>query len=208
MIAYKDYVLVVNLGLPALADIYVAVKKPTSDVFEDLIIDPLTIIEGEYNYYNIPIYKEHIEEIGTYIFHVYGYSFDIFVERECLPQPLSSIPAPATCVVTGNVRNITGAAESYKNVQVIAYPLKLPQVAGNNVLTGGRVTTHTDWDGFFSMPLVIGQTVIIEIIAAAVRFQAEIPDQPTVRIEDIMPGATIPEEPVPIPFDPSWKKLT
>lgn len=191
MILGAPYTLVVNLGATGIldTDVTLNVKKPESLVFEEVVLNTTNFKEAIDNYYNITIPLEIADQLGTYIFKVdetVGPSTQ-YLERECLPQPLSSTPAPGTCVVNGNVRNVTGGMSNYNNTIVTAQPLKLPAEVSGSLILGGKVKTYTDHDGYFSLPLVIGMTVIIEVPDAGVRFQTIIPDEATVRIEDLIP---------------------
>jgi hypothetical protein len=191
MIQGAPYTLVVNLGATGIldTDVTLNVKKPESLVFEEILLDTSNFQETVDNYYNITIPLEIADQLGTYIFKVeesVGPSTQ-YLDRECFPQPLSSTPSPGVCVVNGNIRDVTGIAKSYNNTVITAQPLKLPLEVSGSLILGSKVKTYADHDGYFSLPLVIGMTVIIEVPDAGVRFQAVIPDQATVRIEDIIP---------------------
>lgn len=187
MIAGAPYILVIDLGESGLTDVLLRVKKPSSLAFEELTLEEGDFQEAEGGFYNLKIKKEDTLELGTYIFKVEGYELDVYTQRECLPQPLSSAPAPGVCVVTGNVRNISGVSRAYGNTIVSAQPLKLPANVSGSLILGKKVNTYADHDGFFSLPLIVGMTVLIEMPDAGVRFQTIIPDVDTVRIEDLIP---------------------
>ena len=187
MIAGAPYDLVVNLEEAGLVDLQLFVKKPKSLSFEEIILESGDFQEAEDGFYNFKIKQEITSETGTYIFRVEGYELAEYFEREALPQPLSSTPAPGVCVVTGNVRNVSGSMQAYKNSIITAQPIKLPAEVSGSLILGSKVHTYADHEGFFSLPLVIGMTVIIEIPDAGVRFQAIVPDQETIRLEDLQP---------------------
>lgn len=165
----------------------VSYKKPSSTTFEELSLSSEDIVACERGYFNILLKPEWLLEIGTYIFLIEGYEYSQEISKEVMPLPLSSLPAPGTCIVTGNVRNLTGEYQSYQNTIISATPLKLPSSVAGTLIIGGKVSTYSNHDGFFSMPLIVGMQVILEIPDAGVRFKAVIPDLPTVRLEDLMP---------------------
>ena len=187
MIAHQDYILVAELFDPGVVDAVLEVKKPNSLTFEP--IDPLehNFAEGAYGFYNFSVPASYLDMTGTYQFRITAYELEIFIERECLPLPLSSAPSPDVCVVNGNIRNVSAQVDSFQQVAVLAMPLKLPAISQANLTLGKRVLTYTDHNGFFQLPLIIGMRVLFEIRDTGVRFEATIPDQPTIRIEDLIP---------------------
>lgn len=191
MIANQEYTLVTNLGQEGLLleDVAILIKKPTSTSFEEIGLLEEDFQEAEAGYYNIKISSSLLDQLGTYVFNITGYELEIFEERENLPRPLSSTPAPDTCIVTGNARNLAGQAEVFRNIVITARPVKLPAVFNGTLTLGQRVDTRSDFDGFFSIPVIRGAEVRFEIQSAGVRFQAVIPDQDTIRIEELMPNS-------------------
>lgn len=187
MIAFEDYVLTVDLGSEGLSDLALHVKRPDSSAFEEIELEEENIKDVGNGFYDFHLLKEDVRETGTYIFQVLGYQLEEFVEREALPKPLSSSPSPEVCIVTGNVRNISGQASIDQNTHVTVRPLELPVVSHENLLLGNKHSTVTDFDGFFSLPVVRNSTVIFEIKDAGVRFRTEIPDVDTIRIEELIP---------------------
>lgn len=188
MIAGASYTLVVQLD-PGITEVQVYVKKPSNVSF-----DEVPLLAGDFlectdvpGFYNIKVKKEFTNEVGTYIFKVVGYELEEFFQKECYPQPLSSVPAPGVCIVTGNVRTISGNYQYYKNTVISAHPLKLPKEVNGSLILGSKVHTYADHEGFFSLPLIVGMTVLIEIPDSGVRFQAVIPEVESIRIEELMP---------------------
>lgn len=192
MIKGVDYTLVIKLDQTGLVDTDVAVfvKKPSDTTFVAYAITATEWDEVADNYYNIAIPKTLTDENGTYIFKVTvtpGGPTDFFEQRENEPQPLTSSPAPNVCLVTGNIIDATGTANPFENVDVSAHPLLLPAEISANFVMGRKIFTRTDHSGYFSLPLIQGMTVLIEVKSAGIRFQAVIPSQSTIRIEDLMP---------------------
>jgi hypothetical protein len=189
MLVNEDYTLVIRLDSATLdaEDVTVGVKAPNSDFFEQIEVSEDNFEYADYNYYNIVIPKDLICETGTYVFAVEGYETEYFETRECLPKPYSSSPPADTCIVTGNIRDISGRAQVYENVDVTVYPVKLPLTISSNLTLGQRVIARTDFDGYFSIPVIRGAEVRFEIKKAGVRFQAIIPDEDTIEITELIP---------------------
>jgi len=177
------------------------IKRPSALDFEQVVLeDESYFIEAAAGYYNILIIKDYIDEPGTYILSLSHYittmSFgDIEESKEAVPAPIYSASNSDTCLVTGNVGTVGGSIEPYSNVAISAVPVKLPSETSGVITLGTKLQVYADYQGYFAMPLVKGMEVIFEIRAAGVRFQALIPDLPTIRIEDLMPK----EDPLPEP---------
>lgn len=189
MIQNRDFILVVQVGAPGLTnlDFSLTYKKPSSTIFETYELTEDNIAEAELGFYNITIDQAVLNELGDYNFRLVGYEYDEIFEKECLPMPLSSSPGPGVCIITGNIRNLSGNSETFSNVAVSVEPRKLPIIKDSNLIMGRKLTARTDYDGFFSIPVLVGAYVIFEIKEVGLRFQVEIPDQETARIEDLIP---------------------
>jgi hypothetical protein len=188
MILRQSYILVVDLENEGLSDIVVKVKKPSSLTFETLDLASESIQDAEMGYYNIEIPSEIIDEIGTFVFQILAYETEIFTEKEAVPAPPYSTETPDICVVTGNVKDISGNISYFPQISVEARPLRLPALYKGTHILGQRVIVHSDHNGFFQLPLIRGMTALIEIKDAGIRFQASIPHQESIRIEDLMPN--------------------
>lgn len=189
MIQNTDYYLVVYLGAQGISSVDVALsyKKPSETSFTSYDLDDSNFQEAELGYYNIKVDKAVLDLLGTYLFRVEAYEIDEVIEKESLPLPLSSNPAPDVCIVTGNIRNISGNAETFSNIAIVVSPRRLPIIADSNLVMGKKITARADYDGFFSIPVIKGATVIFEIEEVGLRFQVVIPEQSTARIEDLIP---------------------
>ncbi len=188
MIAGANYTLVVQLD-PGISEIQVYVKRPSSVSFDEVLLVTGDFVEctDAPGFYNVKIKKDYTLEVGTYVFKLVGYELEEYFQKEAYPQPLSSSPAPGVCIVTGNVRTVSGNSQYYKNTVISAHPLKLPKEVNGSLILGSKVHTYADHEGFFSLPLIIGMTVLIEIPDSGVRFQAVIPEVESIRIEELMP---------------------
>lgn len=187
MIQNKDHILVVKFPSAPGDSISVKIKKPSSLVFELVSLGSYVPVEGEEGYYNIPVNKSYLSEIGTYIFILEGYETQIEVKEECFPRPLNSSPMPDLCIIEGNVRNISGQSEFKTQPTITVRPLKLPLVNASNLLAGERTSTISNFEGYFSIPVIKNTTVLIEIKECGFRVQANIPNQDFVRLEDLIP---------------------
>jgi len=189
MILRQSYILVADLINEGLSDIAVKVKKPTSLSFETLELSEGSIQDAEMGYYNIEIPSDIIDEIGTFVFQILAYETEVFIEKESVPAPPYSTETPDVCVITGNVKDISGNVSYFPQIGIEARPLKLPALYKGTHILGQRVLVYSDHNGFFQLPLIRGMTALIEIKDAGIRFQALIPHQESIRIEDLMPNS-------------------
>lgn len=189
MILSQTYTLVADLNNEGLTGISVRVKKPSSLIFESLVLSENMIQEAELGYYNITIPGEVINEIGTYVFIISAYEEDVVIEKEALPTPPYSVESPDICLVTGNLKDVSGKLNAFQQIQIEARPLTLPALYNGTYVLGQRVTVYSDHNGHFQLPLIKGMTALIEIRDAGIRFQAQIPHQESIRIEDLMPSS-------------------
>ena len=188
MILSQPYILVVKLPSEGITDIAVKVKPPSALGFESIELPEESIQEAELGFYNITIPGSVINEIGTYVFQVLAYEVDILVTQEAIPTPPYTVESPETCVVTGNVKDISGKLSTFPQIAIEARPLKLPALYNGTYVLGQRVVVYSDHNGHFQLPLIKGMTALIEVKDAGIRFQATIPHQDSIRIEDLMPN--------------------
>jgi len=106
------------------------------------------------------------------------------LEFEVAVKPLTVTASPSTCLVFGNVKDLSGLpSEDVK--EVVAQIVALPNITDGTHLTVDPIKVFTDVDGFFKMNLVRGALVRIEIADAGVRRQFTVPDQDTVDLADL-----------------------
>lgn len=188
MLVGRDYTLVANLGQEGLLinDLVISIKKPSSTEFEPAKeVLPFQVVEAEEGLYNIKIDKEDIPEIGIYYFKLEAYEFNTLIKQEATYDPRTGAVPPSLCVVTGTIRNLSGDVKVFEGVEVTARLLNLPKFIDGNLIVSDRVRTFTNFEGFFSLPLIRGSKVIFEIKATGKRFQTTIPDTDLVSIEDL-----------------------
>ena len=191
MLAGSNYVLVVNIGADVGTNFQVGVKKPSNTsytILDETTTSPTYAVDGYYNF-NIP--GQYLDEEGTYVFKITDLSqnpnVDYMVTKEATLAPFNANVPPEICVVTGTLRDITGGLDNYKNVIITARPLHLPLNSNGILVLGQSVFTYADFQGNFSLPLIKNMTALLEIKDAGVRFQATIPDLPTVDFASLIP---------------------
>jgi len=187
MIINQDYTLVTQLDPGLIAtDVSVKVKTPSSAVFVLVpYVDVADFVAAEGNYYNIKVPRDLLAELGTYIFLVTTPLAVNTIEKECLPYYGST--EADLCIVYGNVKDIGGNMPAYSNIAVVVYPVKLPTTNNTTFTLGHRLTVYADYKGDFTLPVLIGATVVFEIKDAGMRIHVKIPDLPTVSLVSLVP---------------------
>lgn len=107
------------------------------------------------------------------------------------PAPFYLDVSAPTCVVTGNIVDI-GGDPIFSN-QLSFRPRNVPGVAGQSLLASGHIRTSTDAYGNFSVKLLRGAIVLVEIENAGIRHLITVPDTPTASLIDLLP-------PIPLPI--------
>lgn len=101
------------------------------------------------------------------------------------PVPLSTLVAPERCVVSGNIIDIGGevGTESWITFRIA----KTPSVSGASMIEGKIIRTVPDVFGNFSVTLLRGKKVVVEIPQSGLKHTITVPDQETASLVDILP---------------------
>jgi hypothetical protein len=109
----------------------------------------------------------------------------VFGEFDVDPQPVSFLTPPDLCVVTGNITDIGGKPGIHRTVSF--RPPEFPVIVGTTVVDADKVYTNPDYMGNFSVALIQGQTVLVEIDRTGIYTQITIPMAPTANLTDLLP---------------------
>jgi hypothetical protein len=124
--------------------------------------------------------------IGAFWYQVTGPAFDKHIEKmDVIPAQVGSIISPTKCVVTGNLADISGSPDqdSVINFRIV----KTPATFQGALATGRVLHTTADSYGTFSVTLVRGAVVIVEIERAGLRQQFTVPDLGSANLIDLLP---------------------
>lgn len=143
-------------------------------------------VEVGNGYYVLKLNASDSSQLGMMVFKLNGglfdeYSKELFVE----PAPIALLVSPQTCIVSGNTLDLTGQVMVGK--QVIFAPTDAPMAYNTSVVNYSRIISYTDALGNFSVKLLRGAAVIVEIPEAGLRAQFTVPDQSTALLLDLLP---------------------
>jgi hypothetical protein len=167
-------------------DVTVTFKKTGDTAFSTKTMDTSNWTEIADGYYTIQWDDTEMDTLGSFLYRVVGGAFDtVEAEFEIEPVPLT-LSAPAdTCIVSGNVADLTGVASVGEKVTFRI--VDLPKAIGSTIVVGKLLVTTADAMGSFSVALLRNSTVLVEIQSAGLKSQIIIPDQETANLIDLLP---------------------
>jgi len=141
-------------------------------------------------YYYLTLSALNLSALGPLVLLISGTGFDSQqIQLSVDPVPLALMAAPGVCVVSGNIIDIGGQPGDPALMQVTFKPVTLPsQVGGTSLVTANLVKTIPDANGNFSVSLLQGQVVVVEIARAGIRNQITIPMQSSAAILSLLPS--------------------
>lgn len=102
------------------------------------------------------------------------------------PTPLSFLQAPNVCVITGNVSDITGSSLNPDD-ELVFRVSTVPRSIQGSILNAKRIVSKPDAYGNFSIQLIRGIDVNVEIKLSGINFKITVPDQAVANLLDLMP---------------------
>lgn len=136
-------------------------------------------------YYTIKFSAADMSVVGDFIYTLSSSLFDNFTFDEFVIMPLANPVTNSLCAVSGTLKNIQGVSAS--QIKITARPISFPAQYGGNILTADAAWCYPDNLGNWTLNLVRGSTVMLEIERAGIRAQIIIPDTPTANVLDLLP---------------------
>jgi hypothetical protein len=181
------------LGVPAVGVTYssltIRYKKFGQSSFTTRTIVSSDWVSLGNGFYTLKWPASLVDTLGTFLYTIGGAAFDNFAYGEFdvdpLPLALAIVP-PNKCVVSGNIVDLGGNPSN--NHFVTARLVELPAQASGSIITGDIVKTLPDYQGSFTLTLIQGSTVLIEVERTGYRnVQVVIPNAPTANLVDLLP---------------------
>ena len=147
-------------------------------------------VEVGLGFYHLTLSPADLSALGPFVLLLSGTGFDSqVVQIDVNPVPLAITPAPGICVVSGNLIDIGGQPGDPALMQITFKPVTIPsQVGGTSIVSANITKTIPDALGNFSVSLLQGQVVIVEIPRAGIRNQITIPLQSSATILSLLPS--------------------
>lgn len=144
-------------------------------------------VENEFGFYSIRWTESDMDTLGGFIALIdYPYQAkQVALNLQIMHEPLVIDAYSPYCIVTGNMVDV-GAAAAFGQSVVFRVP-SVPVFTQTSMLSANIIRTVTDAFGNFSVKLLRGIRVLVEIEQAGIRYQITVPDQPTAAILDLLP---------------------
>ena len=188
--SWESVVFLALAGAPAAglahSDVTLEYRKTSTSAFEEKELEAEDWVNLGGGYYAIRWAAEEMSNVGSFFFKIEGNDFDtIGMELKIEPTPLAFLVTPEVCVVSGNVINIGGQVgqNSVIHFRVPRVPLRV----GSSLLDSEIIRTYPDALGNFSVQLLRGATVLVEMTQSGIKNQIVVPDQQTAQILDLLP---------------------
>lgn len=168
-------------------DVSLTIKK-AGGLFSTKVLSETTFIEVGSGYYEIYWGVSDMDVIGEFYLKLTpeidgGITFEkIF---DVLPPPVFTSNAHPTCIITGNLIDISGSPMT--GAPIVFRPKNVPIFAGPSLLGSSRVPAYPDAFGNFSVELLRSVQVLVEIDNAGIRQLITVPDQETASLIDLLP---------------------
>jgi len=154
---------------------------------------PIGVLQNEWvelgeGYYILKLRGTMLDKLGPMAVRITGDDIDTSVKEDVIePLPPQFAIDASKCVVSGNIMDLTGDTGN-KNYDIRFSLVTLPQKIGGVALVSSD-TIHTMPDAFgnFSVMLLCGTTVMVEIERAGIKNQITIPCQTSANLIDLLP---------------------
>lgn len=144
-----------------------------------------------YGIYVLNFSPTDMSTLGTFVYYLSGSGFVAnWSTFDVSPVPLSLLANTPLCVVSGNVVDLGGQAYSdqSQNLVISFRVASVPQqVGGTSIVSSKLLTTTTDAYGNFSVAILQGAIVIVEIDPLGIRQKITIPAQTSATLLSLLP---------------------
>lgn len=171
------------------SQVTVSVRKTGVYSFAVKTMSALNWKEIGAGYYAIIWSSEDMGTLGDFYYTVTHHGGPIFTRLEgnfsIYPVPLATLAAPERCIISGNIIDIGGevGSESWITFRIA----KTPSASGASLIEGKILRTVPDVFGNFSVVLLRGKKVVVEIPQSGLKHTITVPDQETASLVDVLP---------------------
>jgi hypothetical protein len=158
------------------------IKQPSSTIFDEITSGAeLSYIEEDL--YNVKIPANLLTTAGQFLIKFMIYEDDLkqtlwstkYAGVDVAESPVRNTLPPNTCLLVGNVKDVAGRPPSWQGVEVSYRPYTFPQVQQSSAITSETISTVTNLEGGFEMPVTRGTKIVFEIPRCGVRCQYDVP---------------------------------
>lgn len=163
-------------------------KKNGDNTLTTKVLDSQTWLNLGDGYYAVRFTPSEMDSAGYFFFTLTSDEFDNFTFSEFTIEPQSifqSVSSPDMCVVSGSVRTVGNTVP--KGARAIFRPVLFPATMSGSMLHAESAVAVLTAYGTFSVELVQGATVVVEIEGTGIRAQIEIPYEATADLMTLLP---------------------
>jgi len=137
-------------------------------------------------YYSLLLTETDLNTIGELyaVIEIYAIGAAVNMTVDVDPAPFYIEANAPTCTITGSIVDIGGSALP---ASITFRPRNVPSAAGQSLVASGSIQTMTDAYGNFSVKLLRGAKVLVEIEYAGIRHLITVPELPNASIIDLLP---------------------
>jgi len=158
---------------------------------------PKTLLASDWTeigggYYFLQFKAADLTQLGSLAFVVTNAAIKpIYHSFDVDPAPIGLLAQPPLCVITGNVVDLAGRSFSDQN-QSLAISFRIAtvpqQVGGTSLISSRLITTTTDAYGNFSVALLQGALVFVEVDPLGLKQRFTVPtNQSTATLLSLLP---------------------
>lgn len=188
---WETTVYLTESGTPVTGVLYSAItvkyKKYAQTSFTTRTLVSADWTELGNGYYLLVWESAFLNILGPFVFTLTGGSFNnqVFLEFDVDPQPASFFAPANTCLVSGNIVDIGGRPSQHNRISFRAP--EFPVAIGGSIIDANKVFTEPDGLGNFSVALIQGQNVVVEIDRTGIYAQITIPMASSANLTDLLP---------------------
>lgn len=140
-------------------------------------------------FYVLKFSEQDTSALGELFFRITTTGYTEFDEQtgriDVTPPLLNALLTPETCLVSGNIVDLGG--EPGLESELTWRIAKTPAVAGDSIVDGKILRTRPDAFGNFSIILLRGKKVVVDVVKSGLKHTITVPDQETASLVDILP---------------------
>jgi hypothetical protein len=189
MLAYQGqpYETVIHLASSTVlpGDVTLQTRKYGQTAFVTQVLTSESWIHMTEGFYLLRLPADLVDTVGN-LFYQVTYSGGGFADEVTVsPPPLPSM-RPGRCVLTGTITDLTGEPVTL-GARITFRLVDAPYAIDGVFVQGGHYETRADAYGNFSVSLVQGVKVVVEIEQLGIKHVITVPDQETARLVDLLP---------------------
>ena len=163
-------------------------KKNGDNTLTTKVLDASNWINLGSGLYVLRFTPSETDTEGYFFFSLSSARFDNFSTSEFVIDPASifqSISSPEVCIVSGSIRTVGSTVP--RGTKAVFRPVSFPGASSGNIVSADAVVSYLSPYGTFSVELIQGSTVIVEIEGTGIRAQISVPYASTADILDLLP---------------------